>query len=300
MRTIQEVGLEILNHNPKSLYILCGSEYGIKRKYIQELISYYKNYKQYDHVSEVIDLLSTKHLIALPPTVYLVKYDLEFISGLDSSLALRLTRLKFKGTIVLVYQEDKQLSKLSKYLDAYTVSIDEISAKYIHKYIHTDFPQLNSEYIDLVTKCSSNYSQAYMLASCLSVIDDKVDTHVLETLFKDPSVSTESMLRIGIASRNFKYCVDIISRYESLDNVYYTFLQVLLDIEKCQSNSYTQSDVQKYIKMWTRKDIYCMFDNVYDQLKKSRTYTIDISNSVIYLLSLLTFKEIPQKESLSV
>ena len=39
MLSIQEVGLSILGDSPKKFYILGGSEYGIKDKYIEILVS---------------------------------------------------------------------------------------------------------------------------------------------------------------------------------------------------------------------------------------------------------------------
>ena len=41
MLTIQELGLQILQHNPLKFYVFGGSEYGIRMRYIEELKNYY-------------------------------------------------------------------------------------------------------------------------------------------------------------------------------------------------------------------------------------------------------------------
>ena len=41
MLSVQDVGTQILGGNPGKFYVLCGTEYGIKKKYIDVLNSYY-------------------------------------------------------------------------------------------------------------------------------------------------------------------------------------------------------------------------------------------------------------------
>ena len=69
MRSIQEVGTEIIKNNPRTFYVMTGSEYGVKRMYIQYLIDYYKNYKESDSVESVLTTMTTMHFVPLQPTV---------------------------------------------------------------------------------------------------------------------------------------------------------------------------------------------------------------------------------------
>ena len=45
MRTIQEVGTEILTGTPAKMYVMIGQEYGIKMKYIKILANHYNTEK---------------------------------------------------------------------------------------------------------------------------------------------------------------------------------------------------------------------------------------------------------------
>lgn len=303
MRSIQDVGLEIFEHKPKKFYIFCGDEYGIKSRYLDMLKDAYNGeYKSYDSLFELIKMLSTKRLIPLPPMLHVIRYDLDFLSKLNNEFQNVVKNLNFKGTIVLIYQDKKDCQKASKYLDEYCVSIDKVSDKFVQKYIHQDFPNLSQRLTKLAVDCSTDYNQARMIAKSLSTLTEEdtkriVDKQLIE-LFKDPSASTESMLRQGVAARNFTYCLNVIDRYESLDNVYYTILQTLIDIDKCMDSKYANSDVRKYIKAWTRYDVYTMFDNVYEELKISRSKSVDMYSSIVSLLALLTFKQIPQRRAL--
>ena len=74
-------------------------------------------------------------------------------------------------------------------------------------------------------------------------------------------------------------------------------LQTLIDLDKLLDNSRMQSDIQKYAKNWSRENIYYMFMNTYDELKKSRSGSgYDIKMSLIYLFGLLKFQPIPSPE----
>lgn len=87
----------------------------------------------------------------------------------------------------------------------------------------------------------------------------------------------------------------VLDEYDGYDSVYYTILQTLVEIDKCMSSKYAQSDIQKYIRKWTPSDVYNMFDITYSELKKSRSMSVDIKSSIVFLLSLLAFKYIPRK-----
>ena len=82
MLTIQEVGTEILTHNPRKLYVMVGQEYGVKMKYVDILAEYYGKKEEMSSMSDVINIMNTKHIIPLQPAVYIVRYDESFISCL--------------------------------------------------------------------------------------------------------------------------------------------------------------------------------------------------------------------------
>ena len=98
MLTIQEVGTEIMQGTPRSFYVMTGSEYGIKRMYIQYLKDHYKNYKEADTVDSVLTTMSTKHFVPLVPTVYVVRYDESFIASLSDKTASRIKNTNIVGT----------------------------------------------------------------------------------------------------------------------------------------------------------------------------------------------------------
>ena len=85
MLSIQEVGTEILTHNPRKLYIMVGQEYGIKTKYIDILAEHYGRKEECLSMSSIIDIMNTKHIIPLQPAVYVVRYDDSFITDLSDS-----------------------------------------------------------------------------------------------------------------------------------------------------------------------------------------------------------------------
>lgn len=303
MRSIQEVGMEILSGNPKKFYIFCGPEYGVKLKYIQYLKDHYDgHYESYDSVQEVLDLMKVKRIIPLVPSVYVVRYDESYVSSLNDKSASQIDSSKIIGTLVCLYDNPKTINKIDKYLGDYSVIVSTVSSEYLKKYLHQDFAGVADKLVDIAVECGSDYYQSKLICAALKSVNAsellKEDKKTLYKLFGHESESTEAMLRKGIAAKNFNYCMKVLEDYDGYDTIYYTILQTLVEIDKCMSSKYAQSDIQKFVKMWSPSDVYNMFDITYSELKRSRSMSIDLKSSIVYLLSILAFKPIPRKEAL--
>lgn len=302
MRTIQEVGTEILTKQPKSFYVMVGTEYGIKMKYINFLKDMYGCIKEVPDVESVLSIMNKKHIVPLTPCVYVARYDETFISSLNEAVKKRIQTTNIIGTIVCIYDNDKYTSKLDKYLSEYTVSIDPVSSQYLEKYLHQDFPGIADRFVKIAIKYSSDYSQAQNMCRAMRSVcaEDlyKFSDEEIASFFGHSNVSSESQIRKGLAARNFKYLVDVLDKLENVDNLYYVLLQTLIELDKLKDGGYVQSDIKSYVKCWKREDIYYMFSNVYSELKRSRIYQIDVKSSLIMLFSMLQFTDIPPLEDI--
>ena len=301
MRSIQEVGLEILSGSPAKFYVFTGVEYGIKITYINKLKEHYGgNYVAYDSVDAVLELMHKKHLIPLKPSVYVVRYDESFISSLNQTTSNYIKNTKVVGTIVVIYEDDKSTKKLDKYLPNYTVEIAKVSDNIVEKYLHSDFSGIPDRFVKLAIKCSSDYNQARNICQAMKCAntDDlyQLDDDRILKLFGYTDGSTDDMLKSGIAAKNFNYCLSVLEQYSEYDTIYYTILQTLVELEKQKVSKFVSSELGKYAKLWTLEDIYYMFDNTYKCLIRSRSAQIDIKSDIIILLSLLSFKSIPSME----
>lgn len=304
MRTIQEVGTEILSGNPKPFYIFCGTEYGIKREYLDKIKSHYNGAKEeFEYVQDVIDMMRVKRFIPLVPSLYVVRYDEDFISSLNDKTRQQIESTNIVGTLVCIYEQNRHTTKLDKYLGKYSVSIDPVASQFIEKYLHRDFPSVPDRLVNIATKCGSDYNQSKNICLGLNLCKDyvvDVDDNVLYKLFGHESSTTSDMMKKGIAARDFNYCINILeNNYPDLDSIYYTILQTVLDIDKLKSSRYGESELRQYINGWTPADIYTMFEQTYEELKRSRSSSTDIKSSIIYLLSLLTVSPIPNRRGLS-
>ena len=302
---LQELGLSILSNSPKSLYFIGGSEYGVKAKYIDNLTKLYGAKTEYSTISGLITLFTTKHLLPLKPQLYVVRYDETFISSLNSTEADKLKRCNIIGTIVAIYEDDKQIAKLDKYFPDNVGIVESINPAFIEKYLHKDFPKLDDRSIKVATLASSNYSQARNM--CASMINANLSQLAamsesqLCTLFGCSSVSADAELRIAIAGRNFKKFVTLLDKYEgNLDTVPYIFLQCMIDMEKTLISKYPNTDIKEYAKYWTLEDVYYMFMHTYNELKELRSNTsTNVYDSLIMLASLFTFRSVPSLEAVN-
>lgn len=302
MITIQELGLSIMSDCPKQFYIIGGSEYGVKDKYIDKLTNLYGNREEYPSVSSLIDVLSVKHLIPLPSSLYVVRYDEEFVSTASHELAHKIKSLKFKGSILCLYQESKHITKLDKIFPECTAVVEPVNIKFIVKYLHEDFPRLDDRSIKIGAECASSYGHARKICYSMSQADPEIlarmSEHDIRKLFACESSSQEADIQKAIASRNFNAACKLLSSYEgNPDTIMYTILQTMIELEKVLTSKYATSNVRDYAKFWKLEDVYHMFMNAYDELSKLRSNTsTNIESSLIYLFGLLTFKNIPSVE----
>jgi len=302
MLSVQELGTQILGGSPGKFYVLGGTEYGIKEKYIDILTQHYGKKVESPTVQELLNMMGKKHIVPLQPALYVVRYDDTFVSSLSDTTSDKIANTKIVGTIVCLYENAKHIAKLDKYIPNYTASIDAVSPQFIVKYLHQDFPRLADRLISVAVNSSENYSRAKNMCRCMNCIPAEkifgLSDAEISRFFGCIDSSTESEVRKGVASRNFNYLVEVSEKYpDEGDRIVYAVLQTMIELDKVMDNGHIQSDVKQYVKLWTREDVYYMFMNAYQELTKLRSMSsYDVTNSLIYLFGLLKFQRIPSPE----
>ena len=293
-----------MSDSPKSLYIVGGEEYGIKDKYIKKLTEYYGNKEEYRTVSELINFLSVRHLIPIPPTLYLVRYDESFVTSINAQMAQKLKNLKVNWTIFCIYIDPKHIAKIDKFLPDNTCSIESVNPKFVNRYLHSDFPKLDDRSIKIATECAVSYGHARTICESMSHANPstlaRMTEGALAKLFGCSDPASEKDVRKAVANRNFNSALSLLESYEgNLDNLIYVILQTMIDMEKILTSKYSDLDIKDSAKYWKIEDVYHMFMNTYEELSKLRSNTsTDIKSSLIYLFGLFTFKNIPSVEDM--
>ena len=300
MLTIQDVGTEILNNNPRNFYVFGGTEYGIKKKYLSILKNHYGKLEEYPNVESILSMMSVNHLIPLEPAVYVVRYDEEFVASISESFAKNIGSTNIIGTIICIYESDKHFNKIAKFLPNNSVRIDSVSTNFMIKYLHSDFPHLPDKLINLSAKHCENYNDAQNMCKSMSAIEPErffelTDSQILSLFGKSYVVSIDS-LKIAIATKNFKYLARSLDLYDNYSDIFYAILSTMIELEKVLSSKNSQSDFKEYAKYWFEPDVYNMFMLTYNELQKIRTYASDEKSSLIYLFGLMLFKKIPSVE----
>ena len=303
MIAIQDLGKEILSNQFRKFYVFLGQEYGIKRKYLDIMKSFYGGrQKEIACMKDFMSMMKVKQLIPLQPTLYVVRYDTEFIKSVGAATAQQIKNLHYSGTCVCIYEENSLIDKLDKYLpDAVTV-IDNVNPMFIKKYLMNDYPGLDEGLAGFAATISVNYGQARNIASAMIYADTNklknMDDVQLSNLFGISSQSNEKYLQMCIASRNFKAIIDAVDRYPQVDDsILYVFTQTMNELEKIKTYRNTDSPLKQYEKLWTEEDIYNYFNHAYSCLFKIR---IGISSDIVacttYLAGLLQFTRVPNVE----
>jgi len=300
MLSIQNLGLSVMGDSPKNFYILGGTEFGIKEKYIDILTQKIGSKIEHSSVIDLVSSMEKKQLIPIPPSVYVIRYDKTFLSKLPDKhgeLAQRILNCRINGCIVLVYESDSDINKCDKYFPDNTAIVNHIDSKFVVKYLKSDFPELSDEYCNIAARISSDYYQAKNIARCLYSIQDKVNLkeNQIKYLFGLDTTYSDSDVMQAVANRDFSSLIYISEHYDGdIQNILYTMLRTMIELDKCLDNKYSTSPIQKAAKLWTRYDVYYYFNHIYNALKQLRTgYTTDVSLYITYLAALLRFKQIP-------
>ena len=302
MRTIQDVGLEIFNHTPAKFYAFLGPEYGIKCRYLDMIAETYKgSVVEADSVQSVISMMKTKHIVPLQPSLYIVRYDETYLSSLDNASFMKLKDIKMIGTLVMIYQTEKQCSKVEKYLPDISVYVGNVDIKFVEKYLKQDFPNLDSRLVKLAAYCGTDYGHAKNIGGCMNSVPSNEfmsyqDSDICKLFGKVDEVD-DKVLQIHIAARDVNFLMSNINKFlENTDNTIYTLMSTMVEFDKIWGNKYSDSSIKKYQKVWSREDVYYMFMHGYHQLRLRRSISVNDENQLITLFSLLSFSPVSSIE----
>lgn len=275
MITIQEFGTSVMNKDLKSLYIMCGCEYGVKRRYIQMMSEIYGGRcTEYETLDSVLDLMKVKRIIPLQPSLYIVRYDDSILQSGEKH-AKKFSTVKIIGTIIVLFESDSSTTKCGKWFPDNTVTFDAVDPKFVKKYLKHDYPDIPDSVIDAVLSITTKYADASNICDSMSYITHDLalitDTDIRKTFTTNDVISIDNF-KHGFAARDATYCMRFLSVYTGqLDQVIYAALNALLEVEKCLSYKGAKSWASKYAKSWSIKDIMSMFNNLYAILRESRS-----------------------------
>ena len=298
--------MQILGGKPKKFYIFGGQEFGIKNKYIDHLCNQFGRVIECESVQAILDQMHKKQLVPMDQGVYLIRYDEGFITSLNERTAEYINTANVPGVIVCLYESSKSTAKCDKYLPEYTASIDQVSPKFVVRYLHEDFPKLDDRSIQVAVNASTSYGHAKCICSAMNYASPEALASMSEanlmSLFGCNMFSDENELKLGIGSKNFNKLIRCAEKYpDESDRIIYTILQTMIELDKIKSSKYSESILRQFSNKWTREDIYYMFMQAYSELDKLRSLSsYKIEDSLVHLFSILTFERIPSVEVLDI
>lgn len=300
MISIQEFGTEIMHKTPRKYYAFCGVEYGVKMKYLEIIASMYQGrIAEYESADKVIKFLTLKHMIPLQPTLYIIRYDEQFIKDIDKQVH-SLNSIDDNCTVVFIYDSDTAERRCEKYIPENTVVFDPVDRKFVKRYLMKDYDGVPENVIDRVINVTSDYISANSICKSISVMDNSdivcmTEDDIRKTFCASQSVNIEN-IKYGIAARDARYCLNIISQYDgTADSIVYAALNALLEIEKCMVYKKINSYAVKYIKVWNFNDVNMMFNNLYTVLIQSRSAgSFDLREAVECVIGSMSFSPIPK------
>ena len=303
MRTIQEVGEEILNLKPKSIYAFLGDDYGIKRFYINKLKEAYNGgFTEISNMNTLLTMLNTRRIIPLKPQLYIIRYDAEFVGALSDKNAKDVINLKITGTVVLIYEDQKHCDKIAKYLPDICVKFDKVSSALITKYLIRDYPKIPNSVIQTIVYKCDDYARCDTICrqlSNLSVSDlSKISDGEIWSMFNISNQYTADQLKQAVIYRDSAYLLRYLDNTPcDIGTLSYIILGALVDIDKSINSKFhnKRGDVRDY---WTVEDVCNMYDITYRFLRMARFENIISDNTLYELVMLLRFMPTPRWEDI--
>ena len=298
MITIQEFGTEIMQQKPRKFYAFCGTEYGVKKKYLDIISKIYSGRKvEMESVDKALKMMSVKKMIPLQPTLYVIRYDNAFLKDLDKYVKV-IQKANIIGTIVVIYDTDTAEYRCDKLIPNNLVIFEPVDIKFIFKYLKNDFPELEDNVINTVLTIVHDYISAYNICYSLNSVDRNIrvcldQDSIRRTFCSDQSVDI-SMIKYGIAARDARYCFNLLYQYDgAADTIVYQILSALLEIEKCLVYKKGGSYAMKHINAWSIYDVQGMFQNLYDLLVKSRSSeSVDLRHGIECVIASMSYSPI--------
>ena len=296
MKTIQEVGTEILSKTPDRLYIMCG-DYGIIARYLTILSDTYGEVAEAETVESVLTITRTKQLIPRKPALYIVRYDETFVSKLSDVYVKQYDISKILGTLVLIC-DSKHISKLDKYYPNNTIDIAPVAPRFLISYLTDEFADIPSSTLQNVVSVCKDYGQCRLICGAIKYLPQENQTlsaRNIQAIFGIQSDSKDSHVKVAIASRDVSYINSVVTDYGgNMEDIFYSVMSCMTDIDKLLDKPSADSLITKYRNAWNRKDVYFAFMNAYNLLKISRsanTCNTDILLTILF--SSLQFSPVP-------
>ena len=304
MISIQQAGLEILGNNPGKLYFFCGKEFGVKQKYIDHLVELFGVEEDVESLTRLFASFKRKSLLALTPKLYVCRYDYEFVKQFDAKKADSLNVDLIDGCVVALYDDEKSFKKLDKLFPNNVVRFDEVSSQFTEKYLKSDYPSLDERYVHLAAEnCFGGYGHAKVVCGQMNCISNSLnlveDEDLLLTFGLSKSFTEDQMMKRA-AARSFSGVVKVVDSYEGdLNHLINGLCHVSIELDKAM-DSRAETPYSKYVKMWTREDVYNFFEQAYCKTLELRSgLGSSAYDALTYLASLLKFKSIPSVEQTS-
>lgn len=285
MLDIYDGSKQLLSDNPKGLYFLTGPDYGVKKSYIDIISSKYDEVINLENLQSLIITLNQKSIIPRKDSVYVVRYDKEFIKNISNIDIKSIYNLKIPGIILCLYDDDSSEKKLDKYFSDKVIRVNNFSDNIALKHLKDKYPNINSKSISACISLSNDYYEADNFCNILSILSNSnIDMDVdIRFLFGKDLQYSESRFTKAIMDRNINAYLRELDGYEGDSNlVFYQILNTLMTMYKSGNHSNN--------KLWNKDNIINMFNEVYNQLKLIRQYKYDINLSLSYIGCLLMFK----------
>ena len=299
MLSINEGAAQILSDSPGRIYFLTGADYGIKQHYINRLSSLYNdNLIELGSMQEFLLIMSHRSILPKPATLYVVRYDAQFISDLDEKLADKVKSFKFKGTLIGLYEKQDAEKKLDKFFPDCTVRINPLPDDLKVKHLSKEFSDLSDRLIRICVENSDSYARSMRMCEALNLAPihfiDSVSKSEIKNMFGCSSGYDSELMKKSVANRDCATMYLLADSHDQSDysSMFYDMLNALSEIAKSiEAGKPSGWVTSNMLNVWNWDQVIAMFDIVYEQLKLIRSdQSYSQVVSIYYCIGMLAYR----------
>lgn len=206
---ISELKTELISGKIRPFYIFTGDELALQDIYIDKIAEISGlNYIRIDYLKSIASKLSSKTLIKVKPSIYIIRNDDDYLKA-ESSWA-KILEGKFKGNIVIMlYSGIEKNTKFLKAHDSVLTKFDYIGTNLLTNRLHATTKMPTQYCEDIVKLCGNNYGRIKNELYKLSMLS-YLNSYNLNTAYLQ--AKKENMIHEEIGDIIFEFTNAIVER----------------------------------------------------------------------------------------
>ena len=158
MRKLEDLKRDILANKIENFYVFYGSDFGIRKHYIEQIKKSFNGKAKYMEACDKIQVSSkSTSLFDTGKQLYLVYNDVDFANSKSNVIDDFISKIT-DDTVILIYEEALDGSNLFKDFEQYITNFPEVQSNIGKEFVNSEVTLLEADAEELAFNCKNNYN----------------------------------------------------------------------------------------------------------------------------------------------